>query len=192
MVMTFDELKSRLDAEGLRYFVDPVRTAALLAVQGLFGTYQIVVHLADEGHFLQFRTINYLRCPADSSHAPIVHRVLAQVNYNLRLIKYGWDAADGEIAVYADVWLEDSTLTQAQFHRMIGGFMTCLDMSHPRVYEAVQSGRDIGAADPQELLKGAPGSGSIADKLRDLLDSIRKKGGGPAPKPPDAEPPDAL
>ena len=180
MALTVDQLRRLADHENFKYFVDPARPVLLCGVQGLAGRYQFVMNLELDGQFLQFRTLNYLRCPVGHAHLDTVLRLLAELDYQLRFVKFGWDPNDGEIVVYADVWLMDGGLTQQQFGRLLGNYLPALDHNFRRISQAVETGRDPGPVDPEDLLKGAPEASGLAERLRKLF--------GTKPKPePDIE-----
>jgi len=54
----------------------------------------------------------------------------------------GWDPTDGEIVGYADLWLEDATLTQQQFGAMLGAFIPAIDLGHARIVTTMETGVD--------------------------------------------------
>ena len=113
MALTLDELQGLLKAQDFKYFVHPERPALMLGARGAHGSYQIIISLQENGEFLQLRTLQYLYCKADDPHLDVALRVVAQLNYMIRMAKWGWDPTDGEIDVCADVWIEDGTLTDS-------------------------------------------------------------------------------
>jgi hypothetical protein len=181
MALTLEELRKLLDAEGVRYFVAPDRPAVLVGVAGAFGRYQAVVGLDMNGAFLQFRTLSYANCPAAHPHVPALLRVLADINMRLRLVKLAWDSSDGEVVVFADVWLMDNKLSQEQFSRLLHNYFPALDHSYPRVSGVIETGKDPGETSPEEMLKRLLGEkGALPPELRALLE--RLKPGGEKPK----------
>ena len=91
MALRLPELKKMVEAEGLHYFIDPTRDALMLGMQGLHGRYQIVVVLELEGTFLQVRTIGLTHCPTGHANLVPLLQLLLRMNYELRLVKFGWD-----------------------------------------------------------------------------------------------------
>ncbi|HSH76075.1 MAG TPA: YbjN domain-containing protein [Longimicrobiales bacterium] len=170
--MTMDELQALVRGQDLKYFVDPDRDALLLGVRGLHASYRFVISLQVDGTFLQFRTIDYLQCGADHPHHALVLRVLAAINVEKRLVKFAWDASDGEIVAYADVWLEDGTLTERQFRRMLQNFMPTVDFAHERIRQTLESGRDPGEEGILEAL--TTGASGLPPDLSALLEKLRK------------------
>ncbi len=140
MTCSLSQLRELLDGEGLRYYLIPDQDGVMLTMIGSDNHYQFKILLEFAGEFLQFRSINNLHCPLGHPHLDAALQVLGELNYRLRLIKFGWDPADGEIVAYADCWIEDAVITQVQFGRMAGAFMSILDDEHPRIKEAIESG----------------------------------------------------
>ena len=180
--MKFDELKNLIEREGLKYFVAPDRPVIMLGMVGIFGRYQMVIPLELDGRFLQFRTVGYLSCPADHAHVDAVLRVLVELNYRLRLTKFGWDPSDGEIAAYADIWLEDGTLTQAQFTRMLQSFIPGIDLNYPRISRTIETGTDPGELKPEDISGAMPG---LPPALRGLIDRLTGKPSRDRPREPE-------
>lgn len=156
MTFTLIRLRELLDAEGLHYFLVPDRDGVMLTLQGSNGRFQFTVLVEEDGEFLQFRSIEYLYCPQDHPNLNETLRVLGELNYGLRLLKFGWDPRDGEIAVYADLWVMDAEITQVQFSRMAQSYMSIMDEQHPRIREAVESG--TGEEDSDREAKESPGT----------------------------------
>lgn len=142
MTITIEQLKSLAEREGLTYFVAPDRPALLANFGGLTGSYQVIILVELDGRFLQLRTLGYGKCPADHPHVDAVLRVLGALDYKYRLTKFGWDPTDGEIVGYADLWLEDATLTQGQFAGMLHALIPAIDQGHARIARTIETGVD--------------------------------------------------
>lgn len=175
MAITFARLQELLKKEDLRFFVAPDAPIIQFGIAGFFGRYDITIRLFDDGRFLQFRTAHYHTCPADHPHLTTILKVIGQVNYEKRLLKLGWDPADGEIMAYADIWLMDNDLTQEQFHRMMGNYMPELDLANLRLQKVIETGVDPGEPDIGALAKQAAGGGGpkMPPALKDLLEKLR-------------------
>ena len=150
MPLKLDQVRKMLDAMQLRYFLDPSREALLLGIVGVSARFQFMVNLYDEGRFLQLRTVGYAQCSADHKHVGQVLALLGQLNYTHRVAKFGWDPQDGEIAVYADVWIMDGTFTQQQFEQTARIYLTVVDLYQRRVAQTIETGKDPGEIDPKK------------------------------------------
>jgi len=181
--MNIDDLKRLADGHSLKYFTSPDSPQLLAIFGGLFGKYQITITVQSEGDFLQFRTQEFLACPADHPWLKEALRALAHMNCQKRMTKFGWDPSDGEIMAFADIWVMDGGVTQKQFDRIIGGFVPAIDVAFARLGKIIATGDD-----PRDegVLLGASGAGSgvmasIAEKIQDLL--RKRKPGDPKPEP---------
>jgi hypothetical protein len=170
VAITLDELKKLLDTEGVKYFIAPDEPLLMMNFTGLTGNYQVALHLELDGRFLQFRTIGYLRCPADHPHLEAVLRVLGQLDYQLRLTKFGWDPSDGEIVGYADLWLDDGSVTQGQFSAMLHSFLPGIDFNHQRVETTIETGTDPGEVQPEAVLSAA--TSRLPPELREAVEKL--------------------
>ena len=140
MTCILPDLRQMLETEGLRYYLIPDQEGVLLNVRGTEGKYQFKILLELEGEFLQFKSVEYLYCPKGHPHLDATLQVLGEANYRLRLMKFGWDPVDGEIAAYADVWMKDAVITQGQFSQMANVYMSIMDDEYPKIKAAMESG----------------------------------------------------
>jgi len=182
MAITFARLQELLDGEGLKYFIDPKSTHAMLRMGSPLGSFDVGIGLLDDGRFLQFRTVRLRECPADSPHLSLLLRLLAVLNYEYRFVKYGWDANDGEIAVYGDLWIQDSSVTQEQFHTIAGNFFTNVQRNLSRLGKVIETGTDPGETTIEQMLAEAFKGKEIPPELKGLVDAMKK--GGKAPPAP--------
>ena len=171
MALTMERLKNQVGAIPLRFFIDPDRDALMLGATGLNGRYQFLILLELDGEFLQFRTIGYHSCPLDHPNVDETLRVLGELNYRLRFIKFGWDPADGEIVAYGDAWISDGDLAQGQIGRMAKSFMSIMDLQYARIDATIQTGEDPGEVDP--FGPDGPGGADLPPDLRAVIDRIR-------------------
>lgn len=140
MTYVLPQLRELLEAEGLRYYLIPDREGVMLNLKGEHGRFQFMILLEEGGEFLQFRSMEYLYCPKDHPNLEATLQTLGELNYRLRLMKFGWDPTDGEIAAYVDLWIMDAEITQEQFSRMAQAYMNILDDEFPKLQAAIESG----------------------------------------------------
>lgn len=150
MAIDIDRLRSLVEQEDLKYFLAPDRPAVMMGFGGKFGRYQVVVKVEVEGRFLQCRTVGYLGCPVGHPHLDAVLRLLGEVNYRLRLVKFGWDPSDGEIVGYCDLWVEDGEVTLEMFRAMLRSLLPAIDMTHRRLQAVMETGNDPGEYRPDD------------------------------------------
>ncbi len=177
MAMTLDQLRKLADEEGFKYFLDPEREALMMGATGINGRYQFVLLLEVDGQFIQFRSINYLYCPVKHPHLLEVLKVLGELNYKLRLAKFGWDPRDGEIVAYADTWVMDNELTQSQFSRIVHNYLPAIDLNYKRIKTTMETGEDPGEFDPETALEQILGEEmGLPQELRDLIRQLQEEG----------------
>jgi len=150
-----------MEKEGLRYYLIPDQEGVMLTMKGEENKYQFKILLELDNEFLQFRSIDYLHCPQGHPNLLPTLQVLGEINYRLRLLKFGWDPTDGEIAVYADMWLEDAVITQEQFSRTVNVYMSLLDDEYAKLLAAVESGIGPGGGSTDE----GGDTGEVVDSL---------------------------
>jgi hypothetical protein len=155
VTVSIQQLQALAAGAGLKFFMAPDRPVMLMGFTGMFGSYQVIATTDLDGRFMQLRTMGYGSCGADHPHLEAVLKVLAALDYRLRLTKFAWDESDGEIIAYADLWLEDATLTQAQFAAMLRAFVPAIDLGHERIVKTMQTGVDPGTQMPAQP-GGAP------------------------------------
>lgn len=164
MTYTMPKLRELLDGEDLRYYLIPDRDGVMLTLRGDNGRFQFVVLLEEDGEFLQFRSTEFLYCPLDHPHLEDLLRIIGELNYRMRLVKFGWDPTDGEIVAYVDQWIMDAEITQQQFSRMMSAYMNIVDDEFPKLQAAIESGA------PRSGLDGWSPSGESGDD--DTVDSL--------------------
>lgn len=157
MAMTMDQLKQLCDQMGLRYFLDPRRTAVTFGLRGDASNFHLLVLLDLDGTFLQLRSIEYVKCPAGHPNLHAVLKVLGDLNLATRLVKYGWDAVDGEIVAFGDMWIMDGAVTPNQFQRMLVNWLGGVDPAYPRIKKTIETGKDPGPDTGQGRSGGGTG-----------------------------------
>jgi len=164
MAITVADLKKRLDELNLKYFLAPDKPMLMAGFGGVNGSYQVAMLVELDGTFLQFRTLGYLKCTVDAPALTEVLKVIGDVNFRRRLIKLGWDASDGEIVAYADMWIVDAGLTTRQLDRMIKSFVMSMDMAYGRLKKTIETGTDPGDLSLEDMIAAAAGHDGKAKK----------------------------
>ena len=187
MAITFHQLQELLKGERINYYIAPDRPIARFVMMGSYARHDIVIHIQEDGQFLQFQTIACLACAAGHPHLTTIMQMLAVMNCQRRLVKWGWDAQYGEVVAFADVWIADAQVTPGQFNRMFNSFFSSVDIGAQRLRTALETGRDPGDPIPQPHPAAGPaGAGpTMPPKLKTLLDELSKK---EEEKPGDASP----
>jgi len=139
MAITTDQIVNALASHNLKFLkVDD--THILLAVRTEQASLQLGITLAEDGEYLDIRTVQLLTCPADHRNREAVMLALLGSNLEHKLVKFGWDPADGEISASVSLPIEDSTtLLPDQLSRMLIGLGIVIDNTFPRVKKALES-----------------------------------------------------
>lgn len=177
MALAMHELQALLKSEGIKnFFLSPDEPKILFGAKGMNGSYQFIISLELDGEFLQFRTAQFLTCPANHPHLTEVLKVLGSENYRRRLVKFGWDARDGEIVAYADMWIKDNTLTRDQFSRIMANYLPTVDFAYSRIKTTLETGTDPreDGGIPTSIIDGLPPE--LQDLARKLEEMIKGKG----------------
>ncbi len=151
MALSFEDLQTIIKGAELNFFVHPQDPVLMVGVNGYTSHFQFTVNLMDEGSFLQFRSVNYLGLRNGHPHDDALRRLLLELNYQYRIVKFAWDIRDGEVAVYADLFLADNTPTPTQVTNLMWFFVSMLDRNHPRIKQVIETGADPGEIDPEQL-----------------------------------------
>jgi len=64
MAITFEKLQELLRKQNFHFLIASDQPLLRAGVAGIFGHYEFVILLQDEGQFLQFPTVSYLHCPS--------------------------------------------------------------------------------------------------------------------------------
>jgi hypothetical protein len=156
MAIQLADVQKLLREMGMKSFCDTEQGVIWFGTRGERGSYQVTVTKDMEGKFLQLRSMDYAHCPADHPHCDTLHRLLGEINYLKRVIKFGWDKKDGEVAAYADVIIGDGGLSQNQLHLVLGFFLGSLDECNPRIQQVIQTGKEAEEG-PVRMALGAGG-----------------------------------
>jgi hypothetical protein len=186
--MTLKDVRKLLDNAGFRYFLAPDREAVMVAVAGLNGRYQFVVNLQASGNFLQFRSVALLHCDARNPHLFTLLKAMAEINYTVRAVKLAWDASDGEVVAYSDLWVFDAKITDRQFGQTMYGFLQVTDVAWPRFNHILTTGQDPGNQSVAETLRKMFG-GNIPSDLPEELRKLLESTGGDEPRAPQPDSP---
>ena len=145
MATTLAELEAYLVQEGLKYSIheDYIRTSFATDVYrdpDGDGSVFIIVRVDEEGEYFKLLAPNLYNYPPDGPDRAEVFRVLLSVCWRSKLIKYEYDARDGEIRAIVEFPVEDSTLTLRQFMRCLNGLVQIIDEYHAAIRSAMEGG----------------------------------------------------
>lgn len=176
MPTTIEQLKAFLDEYDLKYQVDEDRDAILLG----FGIdpdsttfrdrdgdphVRLVIQVLEDGEFLGVFSPQAWNVDG-SPHKAAVFEALVAIQARYKMLRFDYDASDGEIRPNMELALEDSELTSRQFHRMIQGLMLAIQRFDGVIRHALTTG-EVSFASVEGQAHVPPSSPEIA-RLREL------------------------
>jgi hypothetical protein len=133
------------------YWVSPDRPALMFGSRAKSGKrYMISASFDGDGSFFQLRSVEYGTCVVTHRHFTSVARLLLDLNYQYRGVKFSLDPRDGEIACFSDLMLFDAEATQVQIIGLVSFFLDIIDASFRRIMTTIETGEDPGEEPPPE------------------------------------------
>jgi hypothetical protein len=74
-----------------------------------WGEIKLLVHLLDEGRFLQFRSIDLFAVSEKQRIRERQTEIILAHNYRKKTVQFGYDPEDGEVCLYVDLPIMDNT-----------------------------------------------------------------------------------
>lgn len=158
MAVAVQDIAQWIDARGWEYLTveddDQTRFVFSLECSGAL-TLSLEVSVAEEGQFVQLRAAELI-AGRTLETTPYRRRILsaaAEETFRRRLAKIGFDPQDGEIDCCVDLPLEDCILTQRQFEYAFHLVILVARLVHARMAVILETGRDPGPLDVEDLPK---------------------------------------
>ncbi len=170
MATHIEDIRSFLDEKSVKYLYDAEKEVFIMS----FAPNVILVRLEEGGEFLQFRTLNFYQY-REGRYKEAILLLLSEVNYQRKLVKFGYDKEDGEVNACVDIPIEDSHFTSTQFFRSMGAILEALDEVRTRITGLLETGKDPGSR-PSRLLEKAKEqesetSPAIDSLIKEIMDS---------------------
>lgn len=158
MSTSIENIKMFLEEREVKYLYDQEKEVFIMS----FAPNVILVKLEEGGEFLQFRTLNFFQYKKGKYRENIL-LLLASMNYNRKLVKFGYDQEDGEINGCIDVPIEDGNFTPDQFFRCIASLLEALEEARERITYLIETGEDPGPNLTPKV---------IDDLVQEIMDSM--------------------
>lgn len=170
--MTPRELMQLMDRCGVQHREGPAGTRVGELKDGDLPTIFAVVR---DGSIVQMRSLGLMRAEGQSYRRELLS-ALMHMNYEQKLIKFGFDPRDGEIVAYIDLYVGDSDITDKQLRRCIRTYEMSVTRARNRFQRIQSTGEDPGddLSGVIEALLGALGSGSDSISRKSEEHSPRK------------------
>ncbi len=160
MAVTLDKLESFLVARNLKYrrernqLLVGFRAEHFRDESGRPGI-AVVIRVDEQGRYVEFLAPR-LYCARGCKHAPALFQALLEITTRTKLIRFEFDPEDGEIRCAVECLIEDGTLTQRQFDRILDGVTAAVDRWHPVIRRAMETGV-VNIDAPRPIVAALPG-----------------------------------
>jgi len=138
--------------------------------------------LDEEGKFFRVFAPQVLAGVQDHPYKGAILQTMLAISWETKMLQWEYDPSDGEIRAIIEFPLEDSILTERQFHRCLSGLIQIVDnIAIPRLIEVMKTGHDPGNIELGERLllsiqEEAPGLLEILEKA---MEARKKRGSFP-------------
>ncbi|PSB01183.1 hypothetical protein [Merismopedia glauca] len=104
----------------------------------------IVIELTENGEYLSLRTSPLVQVK-DHVYKGVLFQTLLTIASESKLLRWEYEPTTGDIRASVGLALEDATLTEKQFNRLLNGLIYLVDdVSLPRIKSVLATGEDKG------------------------------------------------
>lgn len=150
MSTTIDQIAEFLDEQELSYGRHETDDAILLGLPIAPGItsyrdragaacFAFLIRLDEDGEFLSV-SLPWTWCLADCPHKPAVFQALLNFQARKKLVRFDYDPDGGELRANAEIGIEDSLLTAAQFDRLVRAVGSAVLELDPVIRHAMRTG----------------------------------------------------
>lgn len=174
------QIANYLDKLGWDYRFDDEEDRIITGVEAdNLEDFLIVVQLDEEGKFFRVFAPQVLAGVQNHPYKGIILQTMLAISWETKMLQWEYDPTDGEIRAIIEFPLEDSILTERQFHRCLSGLIQIVDsIAIPRLKEVMITGQDPGNLELGERMllsiqEEAPGLLEILEKA---MEARKKRG----------------
>ena len=178
------QIANYLDNLGWDYRLDDKEDRIITGVEAdHLEDFLIVVQLDEEGKFFRVFAPQVLGVNQDHPHKGAILQTMLAISWETKMLQWEYNPSDGEIRAIIEFPLEDSILTEKQFHRCLSGLIQIVDgIAIPRLKQVMATGIDPGNIELGERLllsiqEEAPG---LLDLLEKAMEARKKRGTFPS------------
>ncbi|WGV25621.1 hypothetical protein [Halotia branconii] len=178
------QIANYLDKLGWDYRLDDVEDRIITGVEAdNLEDFLIVVQLDEQGKFFRVFAPQVLAGVQDHPYKEVILQTMLAISWETKMLQWEYDPSDGEIRAIIEFPLEDSILTEKQFHRCLSGLIQIVDnIALPRLKEVMVTGQDPGNLELGERMllsiqEEAPGLLEILEKA---MEARKKRGSFPS------------
>jgi hypothetical protein len=155
MATTLDTIATYLDRRGWRYRLEADQSRIITGVTGEnIESLTIFIRLREDGEYLDLCIPNLLSVK-DHVYKGVLFQTLLHLSWELKLLRWEYDPSDGEVRASVLIALEDNSLTERQFNRLLESLIDLVDrQSMPRIQSVLATGNDPGRQSVETQLAG--------------------------------------
>lgn len=183
MGANLQQIANYLDKIGWDYRFDEDEDQIITGVEAdNVEDFLIVVQLDEGGKFFRVFTPQVIAIVQDHPHKEAILQTILTIAWETKMLQWEYDPLDGEIRAMIEFPLEDSILTERQFHRCLSGLIQIVDnIAIPRLKAVMATGHDPGNIELGERIllsiqEEAPGLLEILEKA---MQARKKRGSFP-------------
>ncbi|WP_066376698.1 MULTISPECIES: hypothetical protein [unclassified Anabaena] len=183
MGANLQQIANYLDKIGWDYRFDEEADQIITGVEAEnVEDFLIVVQLDEGGNFFRVFAPQVLEIVENHPHKAAILQTILTISWETKMLQWEYDPLDGEIRAMIEFPLEDSILTERQFHRCLSGLIQIVDnIAIPRLKEVMETGQDPGNIELGERIllsiqEEAPGLLEILEKA---IEARKKRGSFP-------------
>jgi hypothetical protein len=180
MGVTLQQIAQYLDNQDWSYRLDQEADRIVTGLEAEnVEQFLIVVQLDEDGGFFRLFAPQVLAGVKDHPHKAAILQTMLAISWETKMLQWEYDPFDGEIRAIIEFPLEDSSLTERQFNRCLGGLIQIVDrVAIPRLKEVMKTGQDPANIDMGERLllsiqEQAPG---LLELLERAMEARKKRG----------------
>ena len=144
MATTLARVAGFLDNLGWKYQLDTDRNRIITGVQSeQVENFKIVIQLQEDGEYLALFApqLLYLK---DHVFKGVAFQTMLAIAWEVKLLRWEYDPGDGEVRTSTGIALEDATLTEKQFNRLLSGLIELTNDGVERLKGVLATGNDPG------------------------------------------------
>jgi hypothetical protein len=145
MTTTIQHIAKILDKRGWVYQLNKDASNIRTKVESAqLENFVIVIELTENGEYLSLRTSPLVQVKAHV-YKGVLFQTLLIIAQEVKLLRWEYEPSTGDIRASVELALEDATLTEKQFNRLLNGLIYLVDeVSLPRIKSVLATGEDKG------------------------------------------------
>lgn len=143
MATTLNQIAQYLDNRHWKYHIQAADSRIITGViANNVDQLPIAIALKEDGEYLELAAPQLLQVK-DHIYKGVLFQTLLAISWEVKMLRWEYDPLDGEIRASIGFPLEDASLTERQFNRVLGGLIQIVDeYAMPRLQAVLETGID--------------------------------------------------